>query len=118
MNKDSVKELKDINYGYPEWYYNKACMFRPTVKKVDFDKGAHKCVISKSLRLSKLEYKLLHYNVSSFNEENFIEYYLKDYLQQEAIKKIVSKYKTNEANNIKIARERYKELCNLMEKVK
>ena len=118
MNKDSVKELKDINYGYPEWYYNKACMFRPTVKKVDFDKGAHKCVISKSLRLSKLEYKLLHYNVSSFNEENFIEYYLKVYLQQEAIKKIVSKYKTNEANNIKIARERYKELCNLMEKVK
>ena len=41
-------------------------MFKPTVKKVDFDEGAHRCIISKSLKLSKLEYKLFHYNVSSF----------------------------------------------------
>jgi len=118
MNKDSVKELKDINYGYPDWYYNKACIFRPTIEKVDFDIGGHMCVISKSLRLSKLKYKLLHYNVDRFTEENFIEYYLKVYTKAKDVKEILDRYGSSKANNIKLAKETYKELCSLIEKVK
>ena len=118
VNKDSVKELKDINYGFPDWYYNKACVFRPTIEKVDFDKGGHMCVISKSLKLSKLEYKLFHYNVDRFTKENFIEYYLKVYIENRLVKKILTEHNSSDANNLKLAEEIWRINYNTIEKLK
>jgi len=118
VNKDSVKELKDINYGFPDWYYNKACVFRPTIEKVDFDKGAHTCVISKSLKLSKLEYKLFHYCADVFTEERFINRFFKVVLENELVKKIITEHNSSDANNLKLAEESWRINYNTIEKLK
>jgi len=112
IDKDSTKDLRQIKHGYPDKLYNKVCLFRQNIDYIKFNQGCHVAAVPKKCNISKLKYNLYHYNVSTFNEENFIEYILKVYLNLNDLKKIRSKYKTSKEANVKLAKAIYKEHCN------
>ena len=71
MDVDDLKDPKLFTQGTPAGMYSKACLFRPNIEEINYTPGAHGFNPDPKYRVSKLKYKLLHYNRSWFNFENF-----------------------------------------------
>jgi len=72
-NMVDVEETKDpmlFTHGYHSETYDKCCMFRPSLKEINFSPGSHFCEPCRGV-FSRYEYLLFHYNQSWFSFANF-----------------------------------------------
>lgn len=71
---DNVKDMSLMKWGAQTLKYSKTCMFKRTIGDINYIPGAHECRPKKGLKINEFNYKLLHYNKSSFSYENFYKY--------------------------------------------
>ena len=70
-DEEDVKDPELMTWGVPSVPYSKCCMFRRSIKNINYKPGAHECVPPVTAKILKDKYKLLHYKKSNFNFEYF-----------------------------------------------
>lgn len=72
FDEDGVKDPELMTWGAPSPPYSKCCMFKPSIRNINYKPGAHECVPPRTARILTDKYKLLHYKRSYFNFENYL----------------------------------------------
>jgi glycosyltransferase involved in cell wall biosynthesis len=68
---DDQKDPSLFTYGFHSETYDKCCMFKPSLKEINFSPGSHFADPVPNALISKYQFNLLHYNKSWFTFEDF-----------------------------------------------
>ena len=94
IEKENKGKLELYKFGYPSIPYNKAAMFKKSVKEINYALGAHTCKPVNPI-YSKGKYKLLHYKKVWANFKNFSEHI--------TVPSVLLQFKKTFENNLKNA---------------
>lgn len=92
IDKENKGSMELYKFGYPSIPYNKAAMFKKSVKEINYDLGAHTCKPLNPI-YSKGKYKLLHYKKVWANFKNFSEHI--------TVPSVLKQFKLTFENNLK-----------------
>jgi glycosyltransferase involved in cell wall biosynthesis len=73
IDVDNKKDPALFTHGSHSETYDKCCMFKPSLKEINFSPGSHFANPIPNAMFSKYQFNLLHYNKSWFTFDNFCE---------------------------------------------
>ena len=93
FDEDNVKDPEFMTWGAPSLPYSKACLFRKSIKEINYQDGSHICKPSPPARVQEFKYKLLHYKQCFFTYEKFCKHHSNT--KKEHLKKIWDHFRIN-----------------------
>ena len=73
FDDDNCQDPALMVWGAPSTAYSKSCLFRKSIKDINYKHGAHVCTPLKKYKVQEFKYKLLHYKWANFTFENYCE---------------------------------------------
>jgi hypothetical protein len=71
FDEDEVQDPELMVWAAPSVPYSKSCMFRKSIKEINYKPGAHLCNPPRTAKILEDKYMLLHYKKGHFNFENY-----------------------------------------------